>query len=233
MVKPFSGTAKQGNSSDRSTNKEGLLVIISAPSGAGKTSLCEAVMGFFPDLNYSVSHTTRTPRPGETNGDDYHFVSQETFQEMIKDGRFAEWAEVHGNKYGTAAEPIRECLHKEKGVILDIDGQGARQLKDKFPDAVSIFILPPSWEELEERLRSRRTDDDKDIEIRLKNAREEIQYVEQYDYVVINDDFTEAASTLKSIVIAEKCRTQRFLRREQDYMRILEGLAGTRLSQCE
>lgn len=205
-------------------NKEGLLVVMSAPSGAGKTTLCEEIVRCFPDLHHSVSYTTRSPRPGEKDGEDYHFVSKEKFQEMIDNGRFAEWAEVHGNRYGTATDSIREYQRNGLEVILDIDEQGAKQLRNEFPNGVYIYILPPSWEELEERLRSRRTDSNSDIEKRLENAKEELRYIECYDYIVVNDDFNEAVSTLKSIITAERCRRERVLPQVKDYARILEDI---------
>ena len=192
-------------------NKEGLLFIISAPSGAGKTSLCKKVVKFFPNLYHSVSYTTRLPRPGEKDGEDYLFVSKDKFQEMIDDGRFVEWAEIHGNRYGTTIDSLKEYQHKGIDIILDIDGQGGRQLKNEYPDGIYIFILPPSRKDLEERLRLRSTDSDEDIEKRLKNAKEELQYIYDYDYIVVNSDLEEAVSTLKSIIIAEKCRRDRVL----------------------
>jgi len=192
-------------------NKEGLLFIISAPSGAGKTSLCKKVVKFFPNLYHSVSYTTRLPRPGEKDGEDYLFVSKDKFQEMIDDRRFVEWAEIHGNRYGTTIDSLKEYQHKGIDIILDIDGQGGRQLKNEYPDGIYIFILPPSRKDLEERLRLRSTDSDEDIEKRLKNAKEELQYIYDYDYIVVNSDLEEAVSTLKSIIIAEKCRRDRVL----------------------
>jgi len=192
-------------------NKEGLLFIISAPSGAGKTSLCKKVVKFFPNLYHSVSYTTRLPRPGEKDGEDYLFVSKDKFQEMIDDGRFVEWAEIHGNRYGTTIDSLKEYQHKGIDIILDIDGQGGRQLKNEYPDGIYVFILPPSRKDLEERLRLRSTDSDEDIEKRLKNAKEELQYIYDYDYIVVNSDLEEAVSTLKSIIIAEKCRRDRVL----------------------
>ncbi|MEW6616228.1 MAG: guanylate kinase [Thermodesulfobacteriota bacterium] len=194
-------------------NEEGLLYIISAPSGAGKTSLCREVVKFFPNLYHSVSYTTRLPRPGEKDGEDYRFVSKEKFQEMINDRRFVEWAEIHGNRYGTTIDSLKEYRHKGIDIILDIDGQGGRQLKNEYPDGIYVFILPPSLKDLEERLRLRSTDSNEDIEKRLKSAKEELQYIYQYDYIVLNDDFNEAISTLKSIIIAEKFRRERVLPR--------------------
>ena len=194
-------------------NKEGLLFIISAPSGAGKTSLCKEVVSAFggPNLYHSVSYTTRPPRPGEKDGEDYHFVSKEKFQEMIDNRRFVEWAEIYGNRYGTTIDSLKEYRHKGIDIILDIDGQGGRQLKNEYPDGIYVFILPPSRKDLEERLRLRSTDSDEDIEKRLKNAKEELQYIYDYDYIVVNSDLEEAVSTLKSIIIAEKCRRDRVL----------------------
>jgi len=198
-------------------NKDGMLVIISAPSGAGKTSLCEEITRFFPDFYYSVSYTTRHPRPGEKDGKDYHFVSEEKFREMIDEKRFIEWAEVHGNRYGTASDPIRECRGKGIDVILVIDAQGAEQIAKEFPNGVYIFILPPSWHELENRLRSRGSDSNEDIKKRLENAKEEFRDIKRYDYLLINDDFDTAASTLKSIIIAERCRRDRVLPLVRDF----------------
>ena len=192
-------------------NKEGLLFIISAPSGAGKTSLCKKVVKFFPNLYHSVSYTTRLPRPGEKDGEDYRFVSKDRFQEMIDNRRFVEWAEIYGNRYGTTIDSLKEYRHKGIDIILDIDGQGGRQLKNEYPDGIYVFILPPSRKDLEERLRLRSTDSDEDIEKRLKNAKEELQYIYDYDYIVVNSDLEEAVSTLKSIIIAEKCRRDRVL----------------------
>jgi len=192
-------------------NKEGLLFIISAPSGAGKTSLCREVVKFFPNLYHSVSYTTRLPRPGEKDGEDYRFVSKDRFQEMIDNRRFVEWAEIYGNRYGTTIDSLKEYRHKGIDIILDIDGQGGRQLKNEYPDGIYVFILPPSRKDLEERLRLRSTDSDEDIEKRLKNAKEELQYIYDYDYIVVNSDLEEAVSTLKSIIIAEKCRRDRVL----------------------
>lgn len=192
-------------------NKEGLLFIISAPSGAGKTSLCKEVVKFFPNLYHSVSYTTRLPRPGEKDGEDYCFVSKDKFQEMIDNKRFVEWAEIYDNRYGTTIDSLKEYLHKGTDIILDIDGQGGSQLKSEYPDGIYVFILPPSWKDLEERLRLRSTDSDEDIEKRLRNAKEELQYIYHYDYIVVNNDLEEAVSALKSIIIAEKYRRERVL----------------------
>ena len=188
---------------------KGLLIVISAPSGTGKTTLTHMLLKAFPNMEFSVSYTTRKPRPGEVNGKDYFFVDRDTFERMIEEGDFLEWAEVYGNLYGTSKSQVLKALNEGKDVLLDIDTQGALQVKKNFPEAVLIFILPPSLKELERRLRSRGTDDEETIERRLKTARVEIERAPLYDYIVVNDVLEEAFEKLKSIVIAEKCRTER------------------------
>ena len=188
---------------------KGLLIVISAPSGTGKTTLTHMLLKEFPDMEFSVSYTTRKPRPGEVNGKDYFFVDRETFERMIEEGDFLEWAEVYGNLYGTSKSQVLKALNEGKDILLDIDTQGALQVKKNFPEAVLIFILPPSFKELERRLRSRGTDDEETIERRLKIARVEVERAPLYDYIVVNDRLEKAYEKLKSIVIAEKCRTER------------------------
>jgi guanylate kinase len=187
--------------------RRGILFVISAPSGAGKTSLCHEVIDIFPRLRHSVSYTTRRPRAGERDGIDYHFVAGETFDKMIAGGEFVEWAEVHGNRYGTALKTLEEHRAAGYDVLLDIDCQGAAQLRERCAEGVFIFILPPSFEELERRLRGRNTDASDVIEKRLRNARSEIQQLVWYDYLVINDDFSRACRELQAIITAEGCRT--------------------------
>jgi len=184
------------------------LFVVSAPSGAGKTSLCRAITNSLEQLNHSVSYTTRKSRPGEIDGRDYYFVSQERFQEMIKAGDFAESAEVHSNHYGTSRRVLDEVIAKGIDVILDIDTQGAKQIKTKYGNAVFIFIMPPSLEILEERLRNRRSDDENEIRKRMRRAFEEIKDYAMYDYIIVNRDFDRALSELKSVVVAERCRTR-------------------------
>ena len=188
---------------------KGLLIVISAPSGTGKTTLTHMLLKEFPDMEFSVSYTTRKPRTGEVNGKDYFFVDRETFEKMIEEGDFLEWAEVYGNLYGTSKSQVLKALNEGKDVLLDIDTQGALQVKKNFPEAVLIFILPPSLKELERRLRNRGTDDEETIERRLKTARVEIERAPLYDYIVVNDVLEKAYENLKSIVVAEKCRTER------------------------
>ncbi len=188
--------------------KQGLLFVVSAPSGAGKTSLCRAITDSMENLTHSISYATRKPRPGELDGRDYNFVSEERFQQMVQAGDFAEWAEVHSNLYGTSRRVLDDMIAKSVDIILDIDTQGARQIKAKYATAVFIFIMPPSLEILEERLRNRKSDHEEEIRKRMRRAREEIRDFEMYDYIVVNRDFDRALTELRSIVIAERCRTR-------------------------
>ncbi|MBI3988474.1 MAG: guanylate kinase [candidate division NC10 bacterium] len=190
-------------------SRERLLVVVSAPSGAGKTSLCERTAAELPDLVHAVSFTTRPPRPHERDGRDYYFVDQQTFQRMIDKGEFFEWAEVHGHLYGTARSELEKHLAEGKDVALDIDTQGAKQMKRIFPQGVFIFIVPPSLKMLEERLRRRKTDSEAEIRRRLKKALEEIRYYKEYQYVIVNDTFKRAVSEMKAIITAERCKSFR------------------------
>jgi len=195
----------------RPLEREGILFVISAPSGAGKTTLCKEVVDIFPGLRQSISFTTRPRRAGEQDGIDYHFVSAETFAAMVAEGAFAEWAEVHGNRYGTALATLEDCRRTGTDVLLDIDCQGAAQLKQNWPGGVFIFIVPPSFEELERRLRGRDTDSHEVIARRLLNARQELREMAWYDYLVVNDDLERAREELKAVFVAESCRVTRRL----------------------
>lgn len=190
------------------TRKQGLLFVVSAPSGAGKTSLCKAVTDSLENLTHSISYATRKPRPGEIDGRDYYFVTQERFQTMVSAGDFAEWAEVHSNLYGTSRRVLNDLIVKGIDVILDIDTQGAKQIKSKVDSAVFIFIMPPSLEILEERLRNRKSDNEQEIDKRMRRARDEMKDFNMYDYIIVNRDFGRALTELKSIVTAERCRTE-------------------------
>jgi guanylate kinase len=189
--------------------KKGLLFVVSAPSGAGKTTLCRAMVRIFPRLHYSISYTTRPPRPGEENGRDYHFISAENFQGMSDAGELAEWAEVYGHRYGTSKTTLQRIQDEGRDVILDIDGQGARQLRDQDPQAICIFILPPSWEELKRRLSLRKTEPEAALEERLRKARAEMAQGRWYDYIIINNKLEKAQEELKAIILAEHCRRER------------------------
>ena len=188
--------------------RKGLLFVVSAPSGAGKTSLCRAITDSLENLTHSISYATRRPRPGEIDGRDYYFVGQERFREMIQAGDFAEWAEVHANYYGTSRRVLDDMISKGLDVILDIDTQGAAQIKAKYDTAVFIFIMPPSLDILEERLRNRKSDHEDEIRKRMKRAREEIRDYAMYDYIIVNRDFDRALTELRSVVISERCRTR-------------------------
>jgi guanylate kinase len=189
--------------------KKGILFVISAPSGAGKTTLCRNVLENMPDIKFSVSYTTRSPRQGEVDGVHYNFAGNEEFRRMIAGSEFIEWAEVHGNLYGTSRKKIAEMTSAGIDVLLDIDVQGARQVKESLPDSVLIFILPPSFEVLKERLTGRMTDTDEVIEKRLKKAADEIREYKNYDYVIVNYVIENALTELKSIIIAERARASR------------------------
>jgi len=181
----------------------------SAPSGAGKTSLCDWLVTAVPDLAHSISFTTRPPRPDEKDGGDYHFVDEPTFRAMADQGEFAEWAVVHGHLYGTSQALLQRHFAAGQDVVLDIDTQGAASLRRLHPDAVSIFIVPPSWAMLEQRLRHRQSDAEAEIQRRLQRAREEVKHYTEYRYIIVNDTFARAAEQLKTIILAERCRSTR------------------------
>jgi guanylate kinase len=190
----------------QSATKNCIIFIVSAPSGTGKTSLCNGVIRQIPRLTFSVSHTTRPPRPGEKNGTDYYFVAPEVFKQYIAEHKMAEWTEIYGNCYGTSTETIERMFDSGCDILLDIDERGARQLVDKYPACVTILVLPPSLDELKKRLRERGTDDPGSIARRLKQAQDEITAMSWYQYVVVNDRFDDAVAQLSSIIIAERCR---------------------------
>jgi guanylate kinase len=186
---------------------KGQLFVITAPSGAGKTSLIEAVMRDDPSLKISVSYTTRAPRKGEKDGVDYHFVDEKTFRAMQKRGEFLESAEVHGNHYGTAKKVILDAIAKGEDLILEIDWQGAQQVRRLYPDCIGIFILPPSVAELERRMRTRGQDSDTVIRRRVDNAREELAHAAEFKYAIINKDFETARRELAKIIEGERARS--------------------------
>ena len=185
----------------------GLLFIVSAPSGAGKTTLCRYLVEAMPSVSYSISHTTRKPRQGEINGEHYYFVSEEEFEQIKKDGGFIEWANVHGNFYGTSKKELERLFEKGNDVILDIDTQGALQVKNSNVGGIFISLLPPSMVELERRLRTRDTDDEEVQRKRIIKGIEEIKFIldkQVYDYLIINDNLVKALDELKSIILAER-----------------------------
>ena len=186
------------------------LFIIAAPSGCGKTSLVDALLKKSSNICVSVSHTTRKPRPEEVNGTNYHFISVDEFQEMIKDNKFVEFAEVFENLYGSSRQLIEDNLNNNIDVILEIDWQGARQVKINMPKAISIFVLPPSKEALLERLKNRAQDDELTINKRMSDAENQMRHFNEFDYLIINNDFNEALSNLENIIIPSNKASERF-----------------------
>jgi len=188
-----------------------LLLILSSPSGAGKTTLTRKLEDKFPELEFSVSHTTRPPRANEVDGRDYHFVTRAEFEAKVVDGAFLEWAEVHGNLYGTSVLEVDRARGKDscRGMIFDIDYQGARQIRAKVPDVVGIFILPPSMAELERRLRGRASETEEVVRRRFDVAKREIEHYGFFDYLVVNDSLDHAFDELQGIILAERARRVR------------------------
>jgi len=192
-----------------SATRRGMLFVVSSPSGGGKGTIIRRVLEVVENLSYSVSYTTRAPRPGEVNGREYFFVSRDIFEEMRAAGEFLEWACVHGNLYGTAKRQIAEETAAGLDIILEVDVQGAASVRQLLMDSVSIFILPPSPEVLRQRLLARGTDSAEELEVRLRNAPEELKQYSAFDYVIINDEIERAAHQLASIIYAERARCMR------------------------
>lgn len=183
-----------------------ILLILSSPSGAGKTTLTQRLLKRFQDLRFSVSHTTRAPRVGEVNGKDYHFVDRMTFEGLVADDAFVEWAEVHGNLYGTSRAEIESARKTSGGILFDIDYQGARQIRAKLPEVIGIFVLPPSMDELLRRLRGRASESEEVVQRRFNVAKREIEHYALFDYVLLNDGLDEAFARLEGIVLAERTK---------------------------
>ncbi|MGQ9497120.1 MAG: guanylate kinase [Desulfotomaculales bacterium] len=188
---------------------QGLLLVVSGPSGVGKGTICAALLRRLPDLHLSISATTRSPRPGERNGVEYFFVSEAEFARMLAAGELLEWAEVHGARYGTPRRPVLDALDRGEDVLLEIDVQGGLQVKKSFPDAVLIFVLPPSMEELQRRLAARGKDSPEAMGERLAWAHKELQRAPDYDYVVVNETVDGAVAEILSIMAIEKRRKAR------------------------
>jgi len=188
---------------------KGSLFIVSAPSGAGKTTICKKIVAAIDNVQTSVSYTTRTPRQGEVNDEDYSFITEKKFRGMIQKGEFVEWAEVHGNLYGTSRKRLEKIINDGFDVILDIDTQGAELIKKTYGNGVFIFILPPSLTELRDRLEKRMSNTKEDMERRLKRASDEIRAYKMYDYVIVNDLLKSSLSTFESIIVAERQRSSK------------------------
>jgi len=184
----------------------GSILVISAPSGAGKSTLVKRLVAASPGLRFSISYTTRPPRATEKHGRDYFFVSRKVFEDMARRGEFVEWADVYGNLYGTAHKQLQAAQEAGQDILLDIDVQGHQQVRRRLPEALSVFILPPSFPELSRRLRDRRSDAPEEIERRLQMAREEIAHWPEYDYLVVNDNLENATQALRAIVLAGRLR---------------------------
>ena len=204
-----SSTAPASGQPRSSTDRRGILFIISAPSGTGKTTLCKQLATNLPGLWHSISYTTRKPRPGEEHGRAYYFVGEQTFQEMIARNEFVEWAHVYGHLYGTPWKSLTEHIDQGIDVLLEIDVQGAMQVKKRFEDSVSIFILPPSMTELRARLQTRASDTAEEIQRRLHKVKEEVWSYREYAYIVRNEDLGRSLRDLESIFWSERLKTKR------------------------
>ncbi len=189
--------------------RQGNLIVVSGPSGAGKGTICQALFRQYPDLQYSISATTRAPRNGERDGVNYWFIAKDKFEEMIGNDDLLEWAEVYGNYYGTPRSYVSRMMAEGKDVVLEIDTQGALQIKKKFPEGIFIYIVPPSLEELSKRIYGRGTDEPEVIKRRLSCAREELVCAGEYNYLVVNDQLEQAVEKVHAVIIAERCRVER------------------------
>ena len=209
MLSEIDQSQQQTDSTIRTSGGRGILFVVSSPSGGGKGTLIRRVLNKVRNLSYSVSFTTRAPRSGEVDGREYFFVNTEKFEEMVGAEQFLEWAHVHGKLYGTAHRQVVREISEGRDIILEVDVQGAASVRSLVEDAVSIFILPPSFETLRERLLARGTDSSDELALRLRNAPDELQHYSNFQYVIINDDLDEAAEQLASIVCAERARLSR------------------------
>jgi guanylate kinase len=203
------------------------VIVVSAPSGAGKSTVLTRVLDDMPGLRFSVSHTTRPPRPGERAGVEYHFVDRPAFERLRDDGKLLEWAEVHGNLYGTGLAEHGQARAEGVDLLLDVDVEGAAQVREKMPEAVTVFVVPPSYEVLERRLRGRGQDDEATMKRRLAAAGRELHAFERYDYAIVNDDLDASVEALKSIVRAARCRVSHVAERARAIERTFESAKET------
>jgi len=188
---------------------KGLFIVVSAPSGAGKSSICQGLLRAYPEIEFSVSYTSRPPRPNEVDGKDYHFVSRNEFQRGIKQGRFIEWVKNYGQFYGSSREIIEESIQNDKDLLLDIEPRGAKKIKQEYKRGIYVFILPPSRSELLNRLKKRGHETEDAIQKRFVQAETELRELSWYDYVIFNQDLKKAINQLISIYVAEKCKKSR------------------------
>ena len=212
-------TDQQSETQQIKSSPRGVLYVVSSPSGGGKGTIIRRVLDVVPDLSYSVSYTTRAPRNGEVNGREYFFVDRKQFEEMVAAGEFLEWANVHGNLYGTSQKQIVTETSAGTDIVLEVDVQGAASVKRLGLDSVSVFILPPSLETLRERLALRGTDTPESLAVRLRNAPDELRQYANFDYVILNDDVARAASQLGAIISAERARRSRQVNLVNDVIR--------------
>jgi len=189
--------------------QRGQIFVITAPSGTGKTTIIRAIRESVSGAGYCVSHTTREPRHGEIPGKHYHFITRRDFEGMVDAGQFVEWAHVYGHLYGTSYSSMESELSSGKDLLLDLDIQGSEAIKRRFPESLSVFILPPSMEVLEERIRKRDANERKDVDLRMKKAAEEIMRCAEYDFIVVNDDLAQAVREIEAIILSERARTKR------------------------
>ncbi|MEK6283501.1 MAG: guanylate kinase [Acidobacteriota bacterium] len=228
MLSEIDASQPQTDSAVRTTDGRGILFVVSAPSGGGKGTLIRRVLNKIVNLSYSVSFTTRAPRSGEADGREYFFVTPQKFEEMVAANEFLEWAQVHGKLYGTGHRQLTREISEGRDIILEVDVQGAASVRSLVEDAVSIFILPPSFQILKERLVARGTDSADELELRLRNAPTELEHYSNFQYVIINDDADRAAEQLASIVYAERARLSR---QEPRVKRLVEAFATKELSE--
>jgi guanylate kinase len=202
------------------------IIVISGPSGAGKSTIVSRVLSGLGGVRFSVSHTTRAPRPGEAHGKQYHFVPRAEFDALVVEDRFLEWAEVHGNRYGTCMTEYESAMQDGLDLLLDVDVQGAQKVVRRFPDAVSVFVLPPSFGVLERRLRTRGPEDEVSLRTRLTNAQREMQHFDEYQYAIINHDIEESVRALEAVVRAARSRTSRVDTAARAVLETFEHLPG-------
>ena len=202
----------------------GLLYVVSGPSGAGKSTLIKNALNSLNGFSFSVSYTTRAKREGEIDGKDYFFVSLETFMKMKENNEFLEWAKVHGNYYATSKSFVERSLQECKGLVLDVDVQGALNIKSRYPKATYIFILPPSSKDLEERLKKRGTETEDSIETRLKDAESEISQIDIFDYILVNYEILEATKQLMSILVTQQLKKENFKERDSNFSFFKKGV---------
>ena len=198
-------------------SKKGLFIVVSAPSGAGKSSICQRLLQVCPELKFSVSYTSREPRPNEVNGKDYYFISRDEFQRRIDQNEFVEWIENYGHLYGTSIKTMEDFFEKDNDLVLDIEPRGAKKVKQKFKKGIFVFVLPPSRVELLKRLEKRGHETDEAVKTRFAQAESELKEISWYDYIIFNEDLETAASQLIAIYVAEKCKRSRLKDKIKEY----------------